>query len=262
MAFALLAVGLATPFLALAQLAAMGTGLFGETRAPRLWHRLIVRALGIRIHVEGRPAAARPLLIAANHVSWTDIMVLGASADVHFVARADLVGGPVMRWLASLQRTVPVERERRRTSPNQVRAVAERLAGGRPVVLFAEGTTGDGNRLLAFKSTLFAAASMALEQVAAEGGAMQVQPVAIVYTHLAGMPIGRIQRARASWIGDTPLLPHVGRLFEAGPLDVELRFGEPVTFAAGHDRKALARLVEARVRAMVAQATRGRRNGT
>lgn len=251
---ALAAVALMTPPMMLWQSAALALPFLNERIVPRIWHRAVTRLLGLRVHTHGRIAAARPLLIAANHVSWTDIVVLSALADVHFIARADMSNWPLIGTLARLQRSVFVERERRRSSGLQAGEIGARLTAGDPMVLFAEGTTGDGNRLLPFKSTLFAAAQMALEAGGAE--AVTVQPVAIAYTRLHGMPMGRALRPQLAWIGDMPLMPHLRKLLEEGAVDVEVHFGEPVAFRAGADRKQIARQAEDSVRAMMTQALR------
>lgn len=249
---ALLCVAIVTPVLALAQLVIMKTGLMSEHVMPRLWHRFLLWMLGLRVHVHGAMARERPLLIAANHISWTDIMVLGSLGDVAFIAKSELHGWPVLGSLAKLQRTVFVERDRKRKSGEQVSEVGKRLAGNEAIVLFAEGTTSDGNFLSPFKSTLFAAADIALS----EGGAekMHIQPVAIAYTRLHGMPMGRRHRAVASWIGDADLVPHVGRLLREGAMDVHVRFGEPVEYTARSNRKEVARHAHERVRAMMIEA--------
>lgn len=253
LALALTAFAAATPALALWQAAALRTGFMDERRAPRLWHRMVARLLGLRVHVHGAPARERPLLIAANHVSWTDIMALGGATDVHFIAKAEVAGWPLFGRLAKLQRTVFIDRAQPRRAGEQAGAIAARLADGEPMVLFAEGTTSDGNRVLPFKSSLFAAAQMAMGD---EGGAA-IQPVAIVYTRLHGMPMSRRHRMRASWIGDQTLVPHLRALLGQGGIDVELHFGEPVAFAPGADRKQVAREVERRVREMMTAALRG-----
>jgi 1-acyl-sn-glycerol-3-phosphate acyltransferase len=116
-------------------------------------------------------------------------------------------------------------------------------------VLFAEGSTGDGNMILPFKSTLFGAASMAISEGTAE--TVFIQPVAIVYTRLHGVPLGRRHRPIAAWIGDEDLVPHLKVLMAEGGLDVEVHFGEPVAFSKGSSRKETARLMENQVRDMV-----------
>ena len=250
---ALAAFAVATPPFALWQAVALRTGLMDPRRAPRLWHRMVLRLAGVRIHVHGAPAPGRPLLIAANHVSWTDIMALGAAADVHFIAKAEVARWPVFGRLAKLQRTLFVDRAQTRKAGEQAGAIAARLADGEPMVLFPEGTTSDGNGVLPFKSTLFAAARLAMGDMEGEAA---VQPVAIVYTRLHGMPMGRRHRARTSWIGDQSLMPHLAGLLREGGIDVELHFGEPVPFGPDADRKQVAREVESRVKAMITAALR------
>lgn len=250
--FALAVFALATPVLMLWQAIAIGTGLLDQRHAPRLWHRMVTRLLGLRIHVHGELSRQRPLLIAANHVSWTDIMVLGATADVHFIAKAEVAGWPLFGWLAKLQRTVFIDRARPRSAGEQAGAIAARLENGEPMVLFAEGTTSDGNRLLPFKTSLFAAGQMAL---GSDGGGA-VQPVAIVYTRQHGMMMTRRQRMKFSWIGDQTLVPHLLALLAGSSADVELHFGEEIAFGPGINRKQVANEAERRVSEMMVKALR------
>jgi 1-acyl-sn-glycerol-3-phosphate acyltransferase len=251
---ALLLVALATPPLAAWQAVAQRTGWMDDRRVPHAWHRMVVRLLGFRVRVTGEIATQRPLLIAANHISWTDIMVLGSLARLNFIAKSELAGWPIIGTFARMQRTVFVEREARRKSGEQAGEIAGRLADGDPMVLFAEGSTSDGNLIRPFKTTLFAAASMALE--AGGDRAIAIQPVAIAYTRLHGMPMGRLHRRHAAWIGDRVLLPHIKELLSEGAIDLEVHFGEPVEFRAGSNRKEVAREVEHRVRDMMAAALR------
>ncbi len=237
------------------QMLAVRTGYPSPRLVPRLWHRMALKLLGIRVRVHGRPEVGRPLLLAANHVSWSDICVLGAIADVSFVAKSDMAGWPLFGLLAKLQRTVFVERERRRSAGEQANALARRLAAGDVMVLFAEGTTSDGNQMLPFKSTLFGAAQHAL----GNGDGLErvlIQPVTIAYTRLHGMPMGRQHRPHAAWIGDSALVPHIGSLLTEGGMDAEVHFGSPVAFERGSDRKHVARTVEGEVRSKLAAVLR------
>ena len=251
-----LSVAAGSAILAPLQALALKVRFTNEFRLPRAWHRLILRALGIRVSIHGAMSSQRPLLLASNHVSWTDVMVLGSSNDLAFIAKSEMAGWPILGSLARLQRTVFIERERRRKSGEQASEIAARLAAGDAMVLFAEGTTSDGNLLLPFKSTLFGAASIAI----ADGGIEKVfiQPVAIAYTRLHGLPMGRQHRTVAAWIGDMDLVPHIGRLLAEGAVDVEVHFGEPLEFHAGSSRKELARRAEEQVHAMMQNALRGR----
>jgi 1-acyl-sn-glycerol-3-phosphate acyltransferase len=244
-----------TPVAILLQMGVLRTRALDPGTLPRLWHAFALRLLGIRVHVEGEPATGRPLLIVANHVSWSDICVLGSLGPYSFVAKSDMARWPVFGTLARLQRSVFVERERTRASHLQARELGERLGAGEALVLFAEGTTYDGNTVGPFKSTLFGAAQAALSSQAGLE-TVHVQPVSIAYTRLHGMPMGRFHRTHAAWIGDMDLVPHVGALLREGGMDVEVRFGEPIPFSRGANRKEIARLTEAEVRRNMAASLR------
>jgi len=237
-----------TPPLLLWQMLAMATGM-NEHHAPRLWHRMVLRVLGIRLHVHGSLAKQRPLLVASNHISWTDIMVLGSVADVYFIAKSEMAGWPVIGTIARYRRTVFVERERKRKSGEQADEIAARLAHGHPMVLFAEGTTSDGNFVMPFKSSLFGGASRAISEGSVDR--VYVQPVAIAYTRLQGLPMGRQHRPHATWIGDAALAPHILALLREGAVDVEVHFGDPVELTARSRRKDVAAAVETEVSRMM-----------
>ncbi|KXF79061.1 acyl-phosphate glycerol 3-phosphate acyltransferase [Paramesorhizobium deserti] len=232
------------------------TGSALKDRLPRFFHRILARLLGFRVHVHGKMTRDRPLLLASNHISWSDIVVLSTVGDVSFIAKTQVRDWPFFGSLAVLQRSVFVERERRGKTGKQASEIATRLAAGDVMVLFAEGTTSDGNRVLPFKSSLFGAASAAIREAGVE--TVTVQPVAIAYTRLHGMPMGRYLRPVASWPGDVELLPHLKGILKEGAIDVDIRFGEPVVIRSDSDRKALARTMEKRVRAMLQTSLMGR----
>lgn len=236
------------------QLPAMAFNWPVARRIPQLWYRLVLPFLGIRVSVRGTFLKARPLLVVANHVSWTDILVLGSAAPVAFVAKADMRHWPVVKHLARLARTIFVERERRHKSAQQAGEMALRLAGGDPVALFAEGTTGDGNYLFPFKSALLSAASRTIAETGVDE--VFVQPVALVYARHHGLPAGRKDQAALSWIGDEDLAPHLMRIVGDGGVDAEVIVGEAIAFTAGSDRKAVTRELEARVRALMVERRR------
>ncbi len=216
---------------------------------PRFWHRIARRVLGLKIIRHGQLEKRRPVLLVANHSSWMDIIVLAAVADVVFIAKSEVKGWPVFGWLAVWQRTVFVERERRRDTGNQVSEVGRRLADGEIVVLFAEGTTSDGNRVLPFKSSLFGSAASALD--ASPEGRVAIQPVALAYTHAHGLPLGRYGRPIAAWPGDVELTPHLLAILKEGGVDVHVCFGESVIFDSSANRKLVSRSAEQQVRRML-----------
>jgi 1-acyl-sn-glycerol-3-phosphate acyltransferase len=256
LAFALIVLLLATLVLLPIQLVCLHFDLKIRRRIPRLWHRVACFVLGLRVTVHGTPEKGRPLLLAANHASWKDILVLGSVTDVVYIAKAEVRRWPVFGVLARLQATIFVEREQRQKTGDQVDEIARRLADGEIVVLFPEGTTSDGNRLLEIKTSLFGAAASAVPH--APEGVVHIQPVSIAYTGVHGMAMGRFHRPLAAWPGDIALLPHLLGVAREGAVDVDVDFGERVDYSRASNRKQVSRAVEARIRAMLGARLRGR----
>lgn len=221
---------------------------------PRLYHRFLLKALGIRVRVHGAPDPHRPLLLLSNHSSWLDIPVVGALTPLVFVAKSEVSGWPLIGLLARFQRTVFVDRQRRQATSAVNREIAARLQEGDPVVLFAEGTSSDGNRVLPFRTALVGA----VREAFATHEAVVVQPLAVAYTRLQGLPMGRTHRPLAAWYGDMDLAPHLLDILRQGALDVEVTFLPPLRLDADHDRKSVTRAAENAVRAQVAASLAGR----
>ncbi len=226
---------------------------FGARRgwglAPALFHRVFLMLFSVRVTQSGTPPRpGEAALVLANHVSWLDIIAIGSLRPLSFVAKSEIAGWPVIGTLAALQRTVFIDRARRAATATVNAAIGDRLAGGELVVLFAEGTTGDGTRLLPFRSSLVGAARAAIQ---AEGTVerIRLQPLAITYPRRNGLPVGRAERPEIAWYGDMDLGPHLALFFEKGPIDVHVAWGQPIAFEAGTDRKAVTAQAEAAVRA-------------
>ncbi|MBS9477319.1 lysophospholipid acyltransferase family protein [Ancylobacter radicis] len=219
---------------------------------PLIYHRILLALIGVRVTVKGSVSRQRPLLVVSNHVSWLDIMVLGAQMPLCFVAKSEVGRWPGIGLLARLQRTIFVDRSSRTATARVAGEMAERMKSGDPVVLFAEGTSSDGNRVLPFRSALIGAARQAMG-----GGAdaATIQPLAIAYVGQAGIPLGRPRRPLTAWYGDMDLVPHLMEVLRRGAIDVELHFGPPLD---GANRKAATVQAEASARRMLAQALTGR----
>lgn len=221
---------------------------------PVLYHRILLRLLGVRVSLKGEPVPERPLLILSNHSSWLDICVVGSLTPLFFVAKSEVAGWPLVGLLARFQRTVFVDRQRRHATGQVNKEIAERLHEGDPVVLFAEGTSSDGNRVLPFRTALVGAVREAISATEA----VRVQPMAVTYVRLQGVPMGRLHRAVAAWFGDIELAPHLVEVLRQGAIDCEVSFGAPLVLDAAHDRKSVTRDAEALVRGLSAASLAGR----
>jgi 1-acyl-sn-glycerol-3-phosphate acyltransferase len=232
-----------------------------QRRIPVLYHRAMCRLLGIRVRVIGKPIDQHPVLIVSNHSSWLDIVVITSLAPVVFIAKREVATWPFFGWLAKLQRSVFVDRERRHKTADVNAEIAQRLAGGDPVVLFGEGTSSDGNRVLPFRSALVGAARDALAN-AEHTGQVWLQPLSVGYVKLHGLPMGRQMRPVAAWYGKTDLIPHLLRITRLGAIDVTAVWGEPVPYNGATDRKAITRDLETAIRARTVALLRGQEPGS
>ncbi len=244
----------AAPLLPLQMLAVrVGRG----RRIPWIFHRWVCRALSVRVSVEGAPPGpSERALIVANHVSWLDIPVVGSTGPLSFIAKSEIAGWPGIGLFARLQRTIFLDRSRRAATADIAAATGERLGRGERIVLFAEGTTGDGTRILPFRSSLLGAVRQALGP---DGeGEITIQPLAVLYLGRAGLPGGRAGRAALAWYGDTELKPHLLDMVNGGPIDVRLVWGEPIRLGREGSRKDAARAAEQAVRRAAIAAFTGR----
>jgi len=224
--------------------------LWLKPRGPvsRRWTRAVWRTLrhgfALDVHVHGTAVTAPGMLYVANHISWTDIAILGELLDAGFVAKSEVATWPVIGAGAARYPCVFIEREQRGTVAHQAQAMATRLAAGARLVLFAEGTTGDGSSVLPLRSSLFAGVG----QGAGEGSE-PVQPITLVPRHRTGRPFTPQERRAFAWLDDDELLPHAAALALAGGARIDVHFEAPVS---GADRKALATACHAAIRARLA----------
>ena len=231
-------------------------------RLPILFHRLVLRLFSVRVTQGGTPPGpGEPALVLANHVSWLDIIALGSLRPLSFVAKSEIAGWPVIGTLARLQQTIFIDRARRASTASVNETVAARLAAGDLIVLFAEGTTGDGNRVLPFRSSLVGAARAALQAEGAKLERVHLQPLALTYPRRNGLPVVRSERPEIAWYGDMELAPHLGLFASRGPIDVHVVWGEPIPFEVGTDRKRATAIAETAVRRAVGLSVTGRANG-
>lgn len=224
-------------------------------RIPTFYHGKVCRILGVRIKTRGRRIDRQPLLIVANHTSWLDISVITAVAPVVFVAKREVAAWPIFGLLAKLQRSIFVDRMRRHKTRTVNSEIARRLGGGDPVLLFGEGTSSDGNRVLAFRTALIGSAHDAIAE-AEHVKQVWIQPLSVAYTAMLGVPLGRESRSRVAWYGGASLLPHLRQLVARGAIDVTVSWGDPVAFDEFSDRKTVARRLEDEVRALTVAALR------
>ena len=202
-----------TGFCGLLQSALLGLPGRGKARFARAYWNVVCRLLGLQVRVLGTAAGhtgERPVVYASNHSSWLDVPVLGGQLLACFVSKDDVSHWPVVGQVARLGRTIFVSRQRG-TTGRERDAMRHRLGAGDDLILFPEGTSSDGARVLAFHSSFFAAAKPSGVQAAGDIRPL-VQPVSVVYDRLAGLPVNHARRPVFSWYGDMDLASHFWQL--------------------------------------------------
>ncbi len=190
------------------------------------WAQGLLRALDLQLQVRGEPVVHGPALIAANHISWLDIVALHAARHCRFVSKADVHRWPLIGRMATGAGTLYIERESRRDALRVVHHMADSLRAGDVLAVFPEGTTSDGVSLLPFHANLLQAAI---------GADAPVQPVALGFIDRATG-----QRSLAPcYIGDDTLAGSLWRMLTSPPITVTMHFGVPQV-CGGRDRRAWA----------------------
>jgi len=197
------------------------------------WAQAMLRGVGITLALQGRPVAAGPALLVANHLSWLDIVVLHASRYCRFVSKADIRHWPLVGTLAGGAGTLYIERESRRDAHRVVHHMVERLQLGEVLAVFPEGTTGDGMAMKPFHANLLQAAISANAPV---------QPVALRF-----VDAGTGQTSFAPrYIDDDSIFVSIWETLCVANLRAEVTVGGP-QHADGRDRRVWAADLQAEV---------------
>jgi 1-acyl-sn-glycerol-3-phosphate acyltransferase len=209
-----------------------------DTAARRVrvqwWAATMLRVAGVRLEATGGPREGGTLLVS-NHVSWLDIVAIHALAPrARFVSKADVRHWPLLSRLVDAGGTLYLERERKRDAMRVVHRVSEALAAGDMVVVFPEGTTGEGRTLLPFHANLLQAAIAT---------ATPVQPVALRFSDATDAFSPAV-----AYVGDTTLAQSLWRVASAEGLRVRVQFLEAMP-SAGAERRALGEQLRARIAA-------------
>lgn len=206
----------------------LGRGVTFHFVVAQAWSRATLFLMGLRRVVRGTPVRAGALV--ANHASWLDIPTLRAVTLIYFVAKSEVRAWPVVGYITHACGTIFVER-RRAHAKRQEEMLRQRIAHDQLLGFFPEGTSTDGLRVLAFKSSLF---SVFFRDH--EGADLLVQPVTVRYLPPPGLPPDFY-----GWWGDMGLAAHVwavaSRSFGGR---AEVTFHPPVNPRDFADRKALA----------------------
>ncbi len=208
----------------------------GKVVFARVYWAAFSGLIGLRVRTIGAPVArgqGRRIVYAANHSSWLDIPVLGGRFEACFVSKDAIASWPGINLVARLGRTVFVTRTRGATGRERD-DMRSRLLAGDNLMLFPEGTSSDGSRVLPFRSAFFSVAEGEEPPL--------IQPISVVYDRLGGLPTRRSTRAVFAWYGDMELSSHFWRLAQWRGLRVTVLVHPPLDPRDFPNRKVLAQV--------------------
>jgi 1-acyl-sn-glycerol-3-phosphate acyltransferase len=209
----------------------------GKVGFARFYWTVMCRLIGLRVRVLGAAPqpGGRPVVFVSNHSSWLDILVLGGRLEACFISKDEVKGWPIINAVACLGRTVYVRR-RRGSTGRERDDMRQRLAGGDNLILFPEGTTSDGSRVLPFRSAFLSIAEL---PAGTDGRPPLVQPVSVVYDRLGFLPTGRASRPLFAWYGDMSIGGHFWQLAQHRGLRATVLLHRPLDPTHFASRKAL-----------------------
>ena len=182
---------------------------------PILFHKIILKILRIKVKLIGKNNRYRPLVLVGNHTSYIDIMVLGSLMPISFIAKSEISKWFLFGFLAKMQNTVFITRKNFKTKES-LKKINKKLNNNYALVLFPEGTTNAGKKILNFKTSLF--------NLFENNNTLRLQNFTLCYTHVNDMPIDCRSRPQISWYGDMNLFQHLGGLLKLSCIDVTVVF--------------------------------------
>lgn len=198
---------------------------------PGWYHRRVLEIIGLHVTAQGEIVEDNPSFIVSNHISWLDIPIISSIAPLSFVAKSEVAGWPLIGYLAKLQNCIFVERGRKTAVTAQSSEIQERLIANDHIVLFPEGTSGDGNRVLSFKTSLFSAVKPSNRNAVNTphdiGSRVVVQTCTLSYSHVHGLPVDRVLRPIIAWYGDMEMAGHVWKVLKSGLSTSKSRLANP-----------------------------------
>jgi 1-acyl-sn-glycerol-3-phosphate acyltransferase len=207
-----------------------------EGRLIRAWSAGLMQVFGFRLQAIGAPLPGATLFVA-NHVSWTDIVVLHSQRMMGFVAKREIAGWPLVGWMARRAQTIFHQRGSTESLGGVLDEMLARLRSGRSVAVFPEGRTRDGREIGPFHARIFLAA--------VESGA-PVQPVALRYGVLGDA------QARVAFQPGEHFVGNFLRLLGEPARRAEVHFLEPIVAGAAEGRRGIAELARERIVAAMA----------
>ncbi len=196
---------------------------------PLIFHKFLLKVLGVKVEILGKPSDHKPLVLVGNHCSYLDIIILGSVLPACFVAKSEIKGWFVFGLLASLQNSIFIDRRNLKVF-DSLNRVTQNLSANFATIIFPEGTTNNGRKVLKFKPSLF--------KIFEDDSTLGLQNFSLCYTHINSMPLDNRMRPFIAWYGGMSLITHLKTLLKHSSIRAKLKF-HPNTTPLGMNRKNL-----------------------
>ena len=195
-----------------------------------IWTKGAAFILGLRIKYKGKPCH-EPKLIVSNHISWLDIVAIGATQPCVFIAKSSVVRWPVIGQLARISGTLFLDRQNRKDLSKVMRKGKSAIENGISLVFFPEATTTDGKQIKSFHPSIY--------QTAIDSHC-STQAIAISYPEIN-------MASPAPYIDNDSFMSHLIRILSTPSINICLEYCTPIPTTYNHDRKKLATSTQAQV---------------
>ena len=172
---------------------------------PKIFHKSLLKILGVNLIVRGKPAESSPLILVGNHMSYLDIIILGSIHPICFIAKEEISSWFLFGFLAKLQNSIFINR-RNIKALESIKEIVKNIDERFAIVLFPEGTTGNGKKILDFRTSLFS--------IFEKDSILTLQNFSLCYTHVNSLPIDNRIRPLVSWYGNMNMLNHLKTLIK------------------------------------------------
>lgn len=183
------------------------------SRLNRNFTLLVRLILNIKVTVSGDEGQLERggYVIIANHVSYVDGIVLGSIFPILFVSKREVKNWPIVGQWNVLCGTIFVNRQRKDLVGVLIREMTRKLKQEANILLFPEGTSTNGEKMLPFQTVPLAAPLRSRSIIA---------PVTVTYKTIDEQPVAAANRDLIYWYGDMEFVSHFWNLLALRNVEV------------------------------------------
>ena len=203
---------------------------------PKAYHTVLCKIFRITVEITGTPTTKHAVFLG-NHLSYIDIPVMGSILDATFIAKEDVKSWFIFGWLGTLAQTIYISRKRD-AAQQCINDIEKMINRGRSLILFPEGTSSRGTKVIPFKSSLF---ELFLND--SLKNKLFIQPFTITIKKINGEIISNIEDMdKYSWHSDMELMPHLWQMAKLKGAHINIEFHCPRPAKNFKNRKEFAQI--------------------